>query len=397
MGLIMHEDEAYPEGDGSGGITDIDEATPSFEEAQTRTNIASGDTLSVIFGKIKKFFTDLATVAFSGSYNDLDDKPTLFSGNYNDLSNKPTIPTQTSQLTNNSGFKTSANTFNVTRGASVSAITNGFWAAMCHSTQTANTALPRAGEWWHVISMDWSNDANNWVSQLAVATQQNNGVWWRRNNAGGTSINSSTWHRLAEGEADGMATKAVNANYATNAGYASSAGSAGSASYSSYVYANSRTTHSSDVNNSFMIANGGHRVTIQQDCNLVVYRNNGSAAWSAGSSSKRFKHNIQSMTRERALKILKIRAVTFDWNDDQVITTQKCDNAGVIAEEVSRVLPDLVVYEAPKGDEERRERRVEYERFAPYLIKMVQIQQEEIDTLKKRIDILEKLVLSKGE
>lgn len=34
----------------------------------------------------------LATVATSGSYNDLTNKPTLFSGNYNDLTNKPTIP-----------------------------------------------------------------------------------------------------------------------------------------------------------------------------------------------------------------------------------------------------------------------------------------------------------------
>ena len=30
---------------------------------------------------------------FSGSYNDLTNKPALFSGNYNDLTNKPTIPT----------------------------------------------------------------------------------------------------------------------------------------------------------------------------------------------------------------------------------------------------------------------------------------------------------------
>ena len=29
--------------------------------------------------------------SFSGSYNDLSDKPTLFSGNYNDLTNKPTL------------------------------------------------------------------------------------------------------------------------------------------------------------------------------------------------------------------------------------------------------------------------------------------------------------------
>lgn len=35
---------------------------------------------------------DLATVATSGSYTDLSDKPTLFSGDYNDLTNKPSIP-----------------------------------------------------------------------------------------------------------------------------------------------------------------------------------------------------------------------------------------------------------------------------------------------------------------
>lgn len=43
---------------------------------------------------------------FSGSYNDLTNKPTLFSGNYNDLSNKPSIPAKTSDLNNDSGFIT---------------------------------------------------------------------------------------------------------------------------------------------------------------------------------------------------------------------------------------------------------------------------------------------------
>ena len=45
---------------------------------------------------------------FNGDYADLTNKPSLFSGNYNDLTNKPTIPTTTSQLTNNSGFVTSS-------------------------------------------------------------------------------------------------------------------------------------------------------------------------------------------------------------------------------------------------------------------------------------------------
>ena len=47
---------------------------------------------------------------FSGSYNDLSNKPTIstFSGNYNDLTNKPTIPTNNNQLTNGRGYVTSS-------------------------------------------------------------------------------------------------------------------------------------------------------------------------------------------------------------------------------------------------------------------------------------------------
>ena len=50
--------------------------SPTFTEATTRANITSGETLSTLFGKIKKFFTDLKTVAFTGSYTDLSNKPT---------------------------------------------------------------------------------------------------------------------------------------------------------------------------------------------------------------------------------------------------------------------------------------------------------------------------------
>lgn len=50
--------------------------SPTFTEATTRANITSGETLSTLFGKIKKFFTDLKTVAFTGSYSDLSNKPT---------------------------------------------------------------------------------------------------------------------------------------------------------------------------------------------------------------------------------------------------------------------------------------------------------------------------------
>ena len=48
---------------------------PEFTEASERVNIASEESIPTLFGKIKKFFTDLKAVAFSGSYNDLSNKP----------------------------------------------------------------------------------------------------------------------------------------------------------------------------------------------------------------------------------------------------------------------------------------------------------------------------------
>ena len=56
--------------------------TPTFTVASSRTNINSGETLATIFGKIKKWFSDLKTIAFTGSYTDLLNKPTSLKNPY---------------------------------------------------------------------------------------------------------------------------------------------------------------------------------------------------------------------------------------------------------------------------------------------------------------------------
>ena len=68
-------------------VENIKEQTPTFSQASTRNNIASGEKLSVILGKIQKFFNDLKTVAFSGSYSDLTNQPQI---NSNTLSGNKT-------------------------------------------------------------------------------------------------------------------------------------------------------------------------------------------------------------------------------------------------------------------------------------------------------------------
>lgn len=60
--------------------------TVTFTQASERANVATGDKLNTILGKIAKFFADL--------------KPVAFTGKYEDLSGTPVIPVVTNDLTN---------------------------------------------------------------------------------------------------------------------------------------------------------------------------------------------------------------------------------------------------------------------------------------------------------
>lgn len=55
---------------------DASEYTAVFTQASTRANIESGEKLKALFGKIKKWFADMKTVAFTGAYSDLNGNPT---------------------------------------------------------------------------------------------------------------------------------------------------------------------------------------------------------------------------------------------------------------------------------------------------------------------------------
>ena len=395
---------------------------------------------------------------FSGDYNDLNNKPNLStvatSGDYNDLSNKPSIPAavavkgnaESSYRTGNVNL-TPANigaiatsdrggtVIQVDRGASHTTAQSGYWAAMCNSNSGGSPVLPSSNKWWHVLSMDWSgSDVRNWVSQLAIPTQDGDNHLYLRCNTAGSSIDSKGWTKVANsgdipsvgngtltiqqngttkatftanqsGNATANITVPTNNNQLTNgAGYITSSGScnyANGAGWSTGLKDGDNWWCFMGQDKSPMIRGYGHGIiiqpntewwlTMQADGNLVVYQNS-VPKWNSGTSSRRFKHNIKDMTEERARKILDIRPVTFDWNDDQPATTRQNDNAGVIAEEVSQVIPDLVVYEDTE-DGEKIERRVEYERFTPYLIKMIQMQQKQIDEQQKEIELLKQHIM----
>lgn len=107
-------------------------------------------------------------------------------------------------------------------------------------------------------------------------------------------------------------------------------------------------------------------------------------------SSKRYKENIEDITEKEASKLLKLRPVKYDYINQRNGTG--C--YGLIAEEVDEVMSYPVVHDTdgnPDG--------IDYSKFVPHLIKMVQVQQNEINELKKskeelkvRLEKLEELL-----
>lgn len=131
---------------------------------------------------------------------------------------------------------------------------------------------------------------------------------------------------------------------------------------------------------------------IEEISGSIYFRTPGGFGWfhAAGyaiDSSKHVKTNIKDITDEEALKLLDLRTVSFDYKNGQT------NKRGMIAEEVMDVYPELV--QVPDGyDEDTFEYdekgvnivpSLDYSSFVPYLIKMVQIQQKEINELKTEL------------
>lgn len=55
---------------------DISNTAVAFDESENRDDIKSNEKINIIFGKIKKWFSDLKSIAFTGDFNDLINIPT---------------------------------------------------------------------------------------------------------------------------------------------------------------------------------------------------------------------------------------------------------------------------------------------------------------------------------
>ena len=134
------------------------------------------------------------------------------------------------------------------------------------------------------------------------------------------------------------------------------------------------------------LTSGSGRVNIYSRNGLTVtgqmesYIENGltvggpvSATSFVNSSSARYKTNIVDMTDERAMELLKMRPVSYDYTINDCLK----DQLGLIAEEVAEIECYPVYF-----DDRNRPDGLDYSKFVPQLIKLCQIQQRAIDALQ---------------
>jgi hypothetical protein len=120
-----------------------------------------------------------------------------------------------------------------------------------------------------------------------------------------------------------------------------------------------------------------------QDANLGTGTGTQAVIDSAGylrklSSSARYKHNVANLPAA-CDDVLALRPVSFEWNSSGE------PDIGLIAEEVAKVIPDLVIC-----DTEGRPDAVKYERLSVYLLQVVKSQRDEIAAQEDRLTALER-------
>jgi hypothetical protein len=101
------------------------------------------------------------------------------------------------------------------------------------------------------------------------------------------------------------------------------------------------------------------------------------------SSDISLKDNIRPI-ESAIFKVKQIRGVTFDWNEKSTeLQQEKGHDVGLIAQEVEKVLPEIVQI--------RKDgiKAIQYEKVVPLLVEAIKEQQVTIENLTKRIELLE--------
>lgn len=180
-------DSGYKVSDISGKLDkngDASNTTATFTIASSRTNISSGEKLSVIFGKIAKWFEDLKAVAFSGSYTDLSDKPTIPAAANNGVltikQNGTSVGTFSANQSTNTEINVTDTTYEskpeASGGTAVSLVTTGEKYTWNHKQNALPTSVTPTDTYAVNIS-GTANTANNLIRAYVNKSSQTTKIW----------------------------------------------------------------------------------------------------------------------------------------------------------------------------------------------------------------------------
>ena len=161
------------------------------------------------------------------------------------------------------------------------------------------------------------------------------------------------------------------------------------------IYAQDNNDARELTNGTFQVLSKNWASTMDARCNSLRY------SGSLNHESYRgAKENITAADAERIQKILDIPVEVFDYRPG--FGSNKKDVVGMIVDEVQDIIPEAVIIPEDWDETEFNELLgdmgnkaipgIDYTVFVPYLIGLVQLQQQQIDNLKTRCDALEKKI-----
>lgn len=299
---------------------DASDTTVTFSAAAERANITTGEKLSALFSKIAKWLSDLKPVAFSGSYDDLSNKPTIPANTWRPVQDNLTSSSTTDSLSANQGR------------------------LLANGSARDNTKMPIVG-----------------------------GTF-----TGAVGFKNSTWNPVGDdcymGDFNAAGCVAFKSMSSQLTGIALVG--AGSNMYGRLLVQNDGGDMYLATNGAFYVSNGNN------SARAPIY-----ASAFTQSSSRRVKKNIEDMTDEEAKKLLHVEVKSYDY-----INPDMPDGCfGCIAEDMAKLIPSCVNGDVDCADDDAAAIQgigIDYSKLVPHLIKMVQIQQAQIDAQQAQIDKL---------
>ena len=305
---------------------DASDTTVTFSTAAERSNITTGEKVSALFSKIAKWLSELKPVAFSGSYDDLSNKPTIPANTWRPVQDNLASSSTTDSLSANQGR------------------------LLANGSARDNTKMPVTG--------------GTFTGPIGFARA--------------VGFANSTWNPVGDdcymGDFNVGGCVAFKSMSSQLTGIALVG--AGSNMYCRLLVQNDGGDTYLATNGAFYVSNGNN------SARAPIY-----ASAFTQSSSRRVKKNIEDMTEIEAKKILDVEVKSYDY-----INPDMPDGCfGCIAEDMAKIIPSCVNGDVDCADDDAAAIQgigIDYSKLVPHLIKMVQIQQAQIDAQQEQINKL---------